>query len=119
MSTLSRTPCSILLPLAYNDGTPVAEDEMESIKDQIFVEFGAYTVEGVKEGAYRREDTGEKQVEHMLEIKVAVPGQEGVQQLRELLAGLAKRLDQESMYLEIRTGATVELVGQKQKGGGR
>src|SRR5689334_20662725 len=101
MSTPPRTPCSILLPLAYNDRSPVAEEQMDRMKDRIFVEFGGYKIEGVKEGAYRREDTGQKQVEHLLELTVAVPGDRGVQRLREIVEEFAEQLGQESMYLEI------------------
>jgi len=110
-------PCSILIPLAYNDGTLVNEQTMEEIKDEIFILFGGYTVEGVKEGAYRREDTGAKQVEKHLAIKVAVPGDEGVEQLRRVLEQVGDRLGQEAMYLEIHVGSKVELISTRKKGG--
>src|SRR4051812_23521590 len=103
------TPCHFKLPLAYNDGQPVAEDLREELLDRVWVEFGAYTIEGVEEGAYRREDTGKKQVEKLLRVAVAVDGEAGVNRLRELVSEIGGRLDQECMYFEVSVGSVSEL----------
>jgi len=104
------TPCTILLPLAYNDGSPVPEDQMEQMKQRLLHSFGGYTIEGEKESAYRRQDTGATQVEKLLQITIAVPTRGGVAHLRQLLQEFGRELDQEAMNLEIRRGSRVEFV---------
>lgn len=109
-------PCSFLVPLAYNDGRPVEEQRREQFLEDIFIEFGAYYVDGTKPGAYRRADTGEKQAEVFLKVCVSVNGPEEVKRLRELVARIGGELDQESMYFEVSDGTTAELVPSQKKG---
>jgi hypothetical protein len=111
------TPCYVLIPLAYNDGTRVEKEIREKILDEFFIEFNGYTIDGIKRGAYRRHDTGEKQVEVTQRICVLVDGEEGVRKLRALLADIGRLLGQEFMYFEVATGSTVEFVPPSQKGG--
>src|SRR4051794_21899810 len=103
-------PCTFLIPLAYNDGQPVEQERREGIEDRLFVEFGGCTTEGEVKGTYRREDTGQKQVERLLKVRVAVPGQEGVDRLRRLIAQIGGELEQECMYLEVSVETVAELV---------
>jgi hypothetical protein len=110
------TTCRFKLPLAYNDGKPVDEARREVILDRIFVVFGGWTDEGVERGAYRRSDTGQKQVEHTLKIRVDVNGPQEVERLREMVSEIGGELDQETMHFEVSTGSHVELVPSKKKG---
>jgi hypothetical protein len=110
------TPCRFKLPLTYNDGQPVTEDRRDEVLERLFVEFGGYTIEGVEEGAYRREDTGQKQVEKLLKVCVAVQRESGVERLREMVSEIGGELDQESMYFEVSTRSDVQMVPSK-KGG--
>jgi hypothetical protein len=110
------TPCSFLLPLALNDGTPVDEERQEQLLEKIFVEFGGWNIDGRQKGAYRREDTGEKQVEEMLKVKVAVDGPKAIERLKQLVIEIGGELVQESMYFEVSTGSSVELLPSQKKG---
>jgi hypothetical protein len=111
------TPCHFKLPLADNDGQAVAEELREELLDRVWVEFGGYTIEGVEEGAYRRQDTGKKQVEKLLRVAVAVEGEAGVNRLREIVSEIGGRLHQECMYFEVSVGSVGQLVPSKKKGG--
>lgn len=110
------TPCTFKLPLAYNDGQPVEEDRLSEFLDRIYVEFNGHTIEGKEKGTYRREDNGQKQVEVMLKVCVAVDGEAEIKRLRDMVAQIGGELDQETMYFEVLTGSVVELVPSK-KGG--
>ena len=103
-------PCSFKLPLAYNDGRPLEDSRHEEILDRIFSKFDGYTIEGTETGAYRREDTGTKQVEQMLKVNVAVHGEAGVRELRTMVRIIGWELDQEAMYFEVDKGNSVEIV---------
>ncbi len=109
-------PCSFFLPLAYND-EPVEPERREQFLDDVFIEFGAYYIDGTKSGAYRRADTGQKQAETFLKVCVSVNGRDEVDRLRELVARIGGELDQESMYFEVSEGTTAQLVPGKKKGG--
>ena len=121
MSSISPklTPCVFLLPLAYNDGTPVQPERQEQLLEAIFVEFGGYTIEGKVKGAYRRQDTGEKQVEELLKVKVSVEGAAAVERLKQLVSEIGGELDQESMYFEVSSGSSAELLPSQKKQGGK
>jgi hypothetical protein len=116
-ATPKLIPCTFKLPLSYNDGQPVAEERRNELLDLVYAEFGGWTIAGEERGAYRREDTGEKQVERLIKVSVAVPGIEGVNRLRDLVARIGGELGQERMYFEVSIDSTVELIKTK-KGGG-
>ena len=99
--------CTILIPLAYNDGTAVAPEVLASIKSRLFERFGGFTIAGTAEGTYRMAD-GSRADDRSLVLWVAVPP-ERVPELRGELAGFARELGQESMYFEV-SGGTVEFV---------
>ncbi|MGC4031486.1 MAG: hypothetical protein QM754_07090 [Tepidisphaeraceae bacterium] len=114
--SIKLTPCRFKIPLAYNDGTPVEEDRLDAMLDQLYIEFGGSTVEGTEKGTYRRDDTGEKQVEYMLKVCVGVEGEKGVDRLRQMVSEIGGELDQESMYFEVSTGSVIELIPSQKKG---
>jgi hypothetical protein len=113
------TPCYILVPLTYNDGTRVEGELHDDILDRIWVAFGGYRIEGTRRGAYRRQDTGKKQVEITQRICVTVDGETGIEQLRAMVSDIATILGQETMYFEVARGSTVEFVEPSKKGGKR
>jgi hypothetical protein len=96
-----------LVPLSYNDGSPVPRAVFAEIENCLFERFGGYTVVGTVVGAYRMADRTRVE-ERSLMISVAVP-EERVADLRRRVAGFARQLRQESMYFEV-SDATVELV---------
>ena len=85
----------LLIPLNFNDGTLVPEQEIEAILHELFVECGGYTLAGEVSGAYRM-SSGEKQVDKCLQVWVVAPASE----VKRLVGRLAKKLGQESMYFE-------------------
>lgn len=113
-----RIPCYVLLPLTFNDGSSVPDAMIAAFEHRFFAEFGGSTVEGTVTGTYRMQDTGTKQVEKLLKVKVAVEGEEGVAALREIVAEIGHDLGQECMYFEVQRGSNVEFVSPK-KGGSK
>jgi hypothetical protein len=103
-------PCSFKVPLNYNDGIPIPESTREGLLDGIYESFGGYTITGTETGAYRRSDTGQKQVEPMLNVVVVVEGRSGVDQLRRQVRQIGAELGQESMYFQISNRDSVEFV---------
>ena len=99
--------CVILLPLAYNDGSPVPMAVLTDIQDQLYAQFGGFTVAGRVTGAYRMAD-GTRASDESLEIWVAVPA-ERIRALRRQVATFARQLRQESLYFEV-SATTVEFV---------
>jgi hypothetical protein len=97
----------MLLPITYNDRTRVPKALLEEILDQVFVFAGGYTIAGAAKGAYRMK-SGAKQIDHSLQVWIAID-QVKETELRDLVAGFCKRLDQETMYLE-RAGGEVEFI---------
>jgi len=104
-----REKVILLLPLTYNDGSAVAKEAMEQILQELFVEFGGYTVAGEVEGAYAMR-SGAKQVDTCLEVWITVESDDdSLNRLRRMVAWFAAVLRQETMYFE-RTGSKVEFI---------
>lgn len=99
--------CTLLIPLAYNDGTAVPPEVVKRIEDRLFGRFGGYTIAGTANGTYRMSD-GTRAKDRSLVLWVAVPPNR-VAELRREAAELARELRQESIYFEV-SGAAVEFV---------
>lgn len=107
LSSLEK--CIVLIPVNYNDGSPVPDEVIAGILETFFVEFGGSTVAGTVKGTFRMKD-GKKQVDDNLEVWVAIEkGEVGESHLRRICSDIAMTLEQESIYFE-RTGSTVEFV---------
>jgi hypothetical protein len=104
---MAREKCVLLFPLTYNDGTAVPQAVLNEFKTELFVIAGGHTIAGTVKGEYRMK-SGEKQVEDLLEIWVALE-EADIPELRRVIAIYAERLGQESMYFE-RTKSIVEFV---------
>jgi hypothetical protein len=99
---------TLLLPLTFNDGSAVPTELLKTIREETFVAFGGWTVAGEVEGAYRMHQTGQKQIDRLLELWVVVEDI-AVPQLRHLVARFGALLGQEAMYFEVGT-STVEFI---------
>jgi hypothetical protein len=99
--------CTLLIPLRYNDGTPVPERELKRTESRLFDRFGGYTTAGRVRGAFRMAD-GTRAEDESLVIWVAVPATR-VAELRAEAAWIAREMRQESIYFEHPAG-TVELI---------
>lgn len=104
----------LLLPLTYNDRSPIPKSVRDHVFDELFVLAGGHHVAGVGRGAYRMKN-GSKQVDYSLEVWVAVE-EEDVPALKQLVAKVALMLNQESIYLE-RSGGSVEFIAPAAVGG--
>ncbi len=98
---------TLLIPIAYNDGSRVAQAVFEEIYSQLFILSGGWTIEGEVVGAYRMR-SGERKVDKSVKISVVVESQL-LPELRRLVQAFAVQLGQESMYFE-RTSSEVEFI---------
>jgi hypothetical protein len=106
-AAVEKIKYTLLIPLHYNDGTPVAESELDQIYDEIYVLGNGVTHAAIVHGAYRMKD-GAKKIDRSAEVWVAIePGQES--ELKRLAAAICRRLKQESIYLE-KSEATIEFI---------
>jgi len=103
-----RQKVILLLPLTFNDGSSVPQATLDAIFDELFIEYGGYTIAGTVRGTYRMQ-SGAKQVDVCQEVWVGVAEGE-LHGLRERVGKYAARLGQEVMYFEV-TDATVEFIG--------
>jgi hypothetical protein len=111
---MDRAKYLLLLPLTYNDRSQIPKSVRDHVLDELFILAGGYHIAGVGQGAYRMRN-GSKQVDHSLEIWVAVE-EEDVPSLKQLVAKVAQMLKQECIYLE-RTGGSVEFIAPAGVGG--
>ncbi len=100
--------CTFLLPLHDNSGKDFYDALIRSILRQVAAQFGGYTVAGECRGHYTMGD-GTPAIDRTRPVTVCVKGQDGVRQLRRLVAEVGRELGQETMYLEVST-AVVEFV---------
>lgn len=100
--------CTFLLPLAYNNGTPVPPEVLTGLKDRLFEQFGGYTIAGTAEGTYRLAD-GTRADDRCLVVWVAVAPHR-TPELRRVVAELAHELHQESIYFET-SEPDVQFIG--------
>ena len=108
---------TLLLPLAFNDGSVVPQDMLAAMQDEIFIAFRGWTVVGEVEGAYQMRQTGEKRVERLLQVWVVVQDEQ-LPKLRDLVAGFGARLGQEVMYFEV-SDSVVEFIPPAHEGNGQ
>jgi hypothetical protein len=106
--------CIILVPLNYNDGTPVPGKVITQIRRELDEAFDGHTIGGTVEGTYRMA-SGAMAHDMCLEIWIAVePLQEEL--LRKMTARYAKMLKQESIWFEV-TNSKVDFIRPDDEGG--
>lgn len=97
----------VLVPLRYNDGTPVANEVILEFQEALLGLGCGITIAGTVEGAYRMAD-GRTQIDHSLQVWIGL-AEDRVPELERLVAGIGAKLGQESMYLE-RTGGQIHFI---------
>lgn len=104
----SATPVyRLLVPLTFNDGSEVPSELLDALEDEIYEAFGGCTVGGTVRGSYRM-DNGAKQVDHLVQMWIAVPDDQ-LPELETIVQKYCELFQQESLYLED-TGATVRFI---------
>ena len=104
---MAKVKYILLLPLTYNDRSKVPDEVRRRILDDLFQLAGGYHIAGEGKGAYRMM-SGDKKVDRSLEIWVVVE-ESDQEALKSMVAGFARLLGQESMYLE-RANSNVEFI---------
>src|SRR6266480_1515108 len=90
----------VLIPLTYNDGTRVSRATLESIRDDLFLAFAGWTIEGTVTGAYLMHQTGRRRVEKLQKGSVVLEASQ-ISELEEMVARWGAMLGQEAMLLKI------------------
>ena len=88
----------VQIPLTYNDVSMVPEQILDDIKDQMYLAFDGYTVEGTVNGAYKMTSTGQKRVEDTLKISIVLKAG-GKKRLETMAGEWASELGQESILV--------------------
>jgi hypothetical protein len=106
--------CIILVPLNYNDGTPVPRKVLTQIRRELDEAFDGHTIGGTVEGTYRMAN-GSMAQDACLEVWVAIePFQQEL--LRKMTAKYARMLKQESIWFEV-TNSKVDFIRPDDEGG--
>ncbi len=97
----------LLLPKNYNDGRNIPDSIIDAMCDEIMEIADGWTLAGTVVGAYRMKD-GSKQKDLSTVIWIGID-ESRIDTLKALVGIFARRLGQESLYLE-RTGGTIEFI---------
>jgi hypothetical protein len=90
--------CFFLLPTRYNDGREIPPPVMVGIFDELYLNFGAYSIGGIAEGTWRMED-GTKASDSSVQVWV-IMDEEKVPLMKDLIKKFARILGQEKMLFE-------------------
>jgi hypothetical protein len=90
---------TILIPLAYNDGTCVSWQMLQSIYDEIYLAFHGWTIEDTVQGAYRMQ-SGQKRVEELQKVSVVLDESQ-IGELEAMVRRWCAKLGQETILLKI------------------
>jgi hypothetical protein len=99
---------TLLIPLAFNDGSAIPKEKLGAIEEEIYIAFKGWTIVGEVEGAYQMQQTGAKKVERLLHIWVVLEEAE-LPTLKQMVAKFGASLGQEFMYFEV-SDAVVEFI---------
>lgn len=94
--------CEFLVPVTFNDGTPVPEEFLDRMFQALDRQFGGWQCTGRREGSWRG------QREWLLAVIVAVP-RSRVDELKRVIVTIGKELGQAQMYFDCRE-PSVELL---------
>lgn len=98
---------TVLIPLAYNDGTLISMQILDSIQEEMFLAFHGWTIEGTVRGAYRMQ-SGAKCVENLLKVSIVLDDTQ-IPEIEAMVAKWCSRLRQEVMLLNI-TESVVKFI---------
>ena len=104
---MAKVKYVLLLPKNYNDGSEVHAAVIDEICDAIMELADGWSLAGTVVGAYRMKD-GSKQKDNSFIVWIAID-ESKEDALRKLVGEFARKLDQESLYLE-RTAGTIEFI---------
>jgi hypothetical protein len=90
-----------LIPTRRNDGSPVTKAEQDEILGNLVERFGGLTVEGTVRGEWIDPESGKLFRDESLKVLVAF---ERIEDARDAVRAIGKRLDQLAMYFEVREG---------------
>ncbi len=102
-----KKKCIILLPTAYNDGSPVPSSVLRDICKDIDRGFDGHSIVGHADGTYKMDDGAMVSDDSIIVLVVVNPDR--VDDLRILAARTARILKQASIYFEV-TQAEVEFI---------
>jgi hypothetical protein len=99
----------LLIPIFFNDGTPVPQKLLNGILHELYSAYGGYTLAGEVRGAFRMA-SGTKKTDTLMEVWLAVQNKpKAMELLKERVARFGAILGQEAIYLET-SGARIEFV---------
>ena len=90
--------CLFLIPTNYNDGREVPPEVMDGIFEELYLNFGGYSITGMAEGTFRMKD-GTKASDSSLQVWVIME-EDMVPVMRRLVKKFGKMLGQEKMLFE-------------------
>lgn len=90
--------CFFLLPTHYNDGRQVPAEVIDGLLEELYLNFGGYSIGGLAQGTWRMKD-GTKASDSSLQVWVIVE-EEKVPLMRDLIKKFARVLGQEKMLFE-------------------
>ena len=93
------------IPTHRNDGSRVSAAERRELLRQVRDAFGGYSLEGPFQGAWVADDGRVyEETSYRLEIMI---DPEQLQEARELVTQIGRRLGQRAMYFEVREGGEI------------
>jgi hypothetical protein len=95
---MKRKKCLFLIPTSYNDGREVPAEVMDGLLEELYLNFGGYSIAGIAEGTWRMKD-GTKASDSSLQVWVIME-EEKVPLMRDLIKKFARILGQEKMLFE-------------------
>src|SRR3954469_7115043 len=98
-----------LIPVQFNDGRPVPEEQMRSIVDGLVKQFGACTDEGEITGHRHGPEKPGIVREKMLKLAVEMD-RERLDEARKAVLKIGKMLEQREMYFEVREYDGVQFL---------
>jgi hypothetical protein len=100
--------CIFLIPTSFNDGKPIPSKIITDVQDELFVNFGPFSINGTTEGLWEMKD-GTRVKDHSLIIWIALE-EEKVVLLKKLVKKFARLLKQEAIYFEV-MDCDVDFIG--------
>lgn len=93
-------PCSILVPLARNDGRPQPRKLFRQLEDELIERFGGFTDAGLKGGGWR-DDDGVVYRDRSRQYDIAVTTWKDVPGFLQIAESVATRFGQLAVFITI------------------
>jgi hypothetical protein len=102
--------CLFLIPTSYNDKREIPAVLIDGVFDELYLNFGGYTIDGVTEGTWKMED-GKKAIDRCYKVWIII-SEEKVAALKELVKKFTRLLEQEAIYFEF-MDCDIEFIGSE------